>query len=604
MADVLTIGGVTKTMQAGSLRITEMLNGRSTASFDVVSMDGTYRPEPNDPVEISRDSAIIFAGFVFQPDEEGHRTISGSAIVTKVQCVDYNALPSRRQVAITLEAGTMKAQLTQLAAVLSPYGVVIDPGQADGASFDEMAFPYGPFDEILDKYSVATGLPWEVTYTATPAVDNLILRMLAPASNPAPFDLATGDRNVVGDIAPSPSLGDYANRIIFRFSEAARAAYAILSATANWADTETVEIGSKTYTFQATLTNADGNVQLGGTTQDSLNNLQRAITLGGTPGTDYAAAMTVHSQVTAYIASDGPLVATALQAGVSGNSIGVATNNPDAAWRVAGGAAVSAMQFGVDEALSNQVIAEDIPAQDGGANLVEKTIEDPKVFDESLAQTLADGYLVRALAIQTAFTYETRQIGIHPGMSQTVTIPERNLSGTALITGVTVYSMGHRILRSKVTAVMGLVIPESPLQMFKGWGGATGSVGISVVSTGGGSTGVGKVVLGGSDFADVPMDAVTPAYTDIRNCDPYVARSSYTALVRAWLWARNGGAVTMRLRNVTDSTTAGSASNTASAKPSSPQTFSAVIESGKEYRAQVIGAASDGVFAMSSLEAA
>ena len=63
----------------------------------------------------------------------------------------------------------------------------------------------------------------------------------------------------------------------------------------------TVVIGSKTYTFQATLTDVDGNVHVGATDQDSINNLIAAINLDGTGeiGVDFAAAMTVNTDVTA-----------------------------------------------------------------------------------------------------------------------------------------------------------------------------------------------------------------------------------------------------------------------------------------------------------------
>ncbi len=73
-----------------------------------------------------------------------------------------------------------------------------------------------------------------------------------------------------------------------------------LTFTGNAGDTETVTIGTKVYTFQTVLTNVDGNVLIGATASDSLDNLIAAINLGAGAGTTYATATTIHSQVRAY----------------------------------------------------------------------------------------------------------------------------------------------------------------------------------------------------------------------------------------------------------------------------------------------------------------
>lgn len=96
----------------------------------------------------------------------------------------------------------------------------------------------------------------------------------------------------------------------------------VLTATVNFADGETVTIGSKVYTIQNTLTNVDGNVKLGATLTATLLNLLRAINRsGGTPGTDYAVAMTAHPSVDA-IASDATTLSLRAKAsGTSANTI-------------------------------------------------------------------------------------------------------------------------------------------------------------------------------------------------------------------------------------------------------------------------------------------
>ena len=99
----------------------------------------------------------------------------------------------------------------------------------------------------------------------------------------------------------------------------------ILTLTANILDTETVTIGTKVYTFQDTLVNADGNVKIGATASLTLDNFIAAITLvGGVPGTDYALLMTVHPDVTAAAGALDTMDVTALVGGTDGNAIAVA----------------------------------------------------------------------------------------------------------------------------------------------------------------------------------------------------------------------------------------------------------------------------------------
>ena len=68
-----------------------------------------------------------------------------------------------------------------------------------------------------------------------------------------------------------------------RFNEAARQAYAFLNGEAGgsaFVDGDTVVIGSRTYTFQSTLTNVNGHIQVGASVGDSILNLTAAIVAG------------------------------------------------------------------------------------------------------------------------------------------------------------------------------------------------------------------------------------------------------------------------------------------------------------------------------------
>lgn len=98
----------------------------------------------------------------------------------------------------------------------------------------------------------------------------------------------------------------------------------LTSTGTNPSNGDTVTIGSKTYTFQTTLTNVDGNVKIGATAALSMTNLFNAINVisgSGTPGTDFAAATTAHTTVTATNPTSTTVFIRAISTGTGGNSI-------------------------------------------------------------------------------------------------------------------------------------------------------------------------------------------------------------------------------------------------------------------------------------------
>ena len=86
-------------------------------------------------------------------------------------------------------------------------------------------------------------------------------------------------------------------------------------------DGDTIVIGSRTYTWEGTLTEVDGNIWIGANVAAAKLNLGYAIAAsGGTPGTDYATAMTANTEVTiaAFVSDDA--VFSSILAGVAANS--------------------------------------------------------------------------------------------------------------------------------------------------------------------------------------------------------------------------------------------------------------------------------------------
>lgn len=105
-----------------------------------------------------------------------------------------------------------------------------------------------------------------------------------------------------------------------------------LTASGVFTDTQTVTVGGKVYTTQTALTNADGNVLIGASAAATLQNLKDAINLTGTPGTQYAAAMTINQQVRATFNDATTLVVKARNVGGMGNNIATTETQTNAAW--------------------------------------------------------------------------------------------------------------------------------------------------------------------------------------------------------------------------------------------------------------------------------
>jgi len=129
----------------------------------------------------------------------------------------------------------------------------------------------------------------------------------------------------------------------------------VLTLTATPLDTETVTIDGKVYTFQTVLTNVNGNVLIGASANDALNNLIDAIVLGPGSGTLYAALTTLHPTIKA---EDGPgdtLNAIARLAGVQGTLITTTEALTNGSWgdtTLTGG--VSAIDWLLFDKVDNQ----------------------------------------------------------------------------------------------------------------------------------------------------------------------------------------------------------------------------------------------------------
>lgn len=590
----LKIGGVSVGCLYESISITETTNGRNKMSATVFVSGSVYRPGTWQTAEVFEDGTLIFSGAIETPTEEGFGNIGWSLIQTRIEAIDHNELPDRRIISIVFPIGrTMKQCMQDLIPYLTGYGVSLDPAQIDGSALTtEARYDDQPVTDILNDLSALftsiSGVQcvWEVTYT-------LLLRMFTPSTHAAPYDVGEGDGTAIGDMIVRPSLSNFGNYVILRFSSAALKAYAFLAPGANVVDADTVTIGSQTYTFQSSFVDASGNVAIGTTLDHSLDNLVAAIMHGAGAGTVYGAATPIHSSVEAYIYRSGQIAARALTAGASGNSIAVATHGSIApSWFGEGAIPVITLQLGADQSLSSRVFASD------AASIVargrrDRLVDRPDIFDPAIAQILCNDALSKFLLEIQEITYVTYEKGAHPGMVQDITAPSRNVTGNCLITDVKLaMEQGDLDLRRTVTAFGSTTLPIrwqdlAASGLFgQGGGGSFGGGGGSSVTL---VTATGRTLypLGGvrSEFQRSPIAYPSVSSwvsaTGVRVQIDSAARGTVNAtVVLSARVLQAGYGVWFRLRDVMNNVTAGVNSGAVSTTTLSLLSFPVILTVG------------------------
>lgn len=440
-----TIAGVSVNIRAETLRIAETMNGRNTLSVEVVSAPGTYRPLVGSEIIFTEDGVRIFGGFIDIPSESGLSPYGGSAITTRVQAVDFNALADRRVVSITQNEASLHSWLTLLTPFLA--GVSLDGAQPTGPTLPRIEFVNRSVRDALEELSLITASvtntswSWEIDYSK-------VLRMREVGTMSAPFNVVPGiDTNALGDITVEPSRVDYANRIL-------------------------LDAGSGTQLVTETFV---------GNGSQIVFPLTRRIS--GFPNPVKVNGDIVN--VDEYVAS-GSLFKWAYRA--SDNAIVMHTEAPPGTFHAPLGSGET-LEVTYTGQYPIRYQADDVVEQ-GMHGIVERVIAAPDVFDPVMAQALADGYLTRSVVSYKTVRYATFRKAVHPGQTQSILVNDRNLTGTFLVTDVAIYETRNRLIRS-VTAVSGTKYPGSWRDTFRQLtrgGGSSGSTtvsGVPVLASGG-----------------------------------------------------------------------------------------------------------------------
>lgn len=413
MALVLTIGGTTKTLRAGSLSISQTVNGRSTASFDVVSTDGSYRPAIDAEVLITEDGTRIFGGLVQRPEERGIVSGYTAGIITKISCVDFNHYAERRLANGTQPEQTLEDYLTFLVGYLAQFGVTLHGSQVTGPTIPTLTWEYVKVSEVFNQLATLTandGVPFQWR------IDEFkVLRMYQPSTVAAPFNITTNTpTQVIGDISVLSSREHYANSIIVMAP----------SVTETNRTEEFTGDGSTTeFTLGYTLLNSRGYVTSDGVYE----------TLG----------LTGEGATWTYDPNDNTITRTSAPANT---------------------APISIVFDGTLRAVAQAFDTGEITA----VGYHEKLIRIDAVPDQATAQSIADAELAAALALHQTVKYRTRETGLVVGQSQTITVPRRNVDATGVITDINIRELVNNDLTDLVRDVT-VLVDDTQTNVRKNW---------------------------------------------------------------------------------------------------------------------------------------
>jgi hypothetical protein len=214
-----------------------------------------------------------------------------------------------------------------------------------------------------------------------------------------------------GPVVKGPyDSGTYPVEITWTPVGAGATASDVFTATAQFATGDIVHIGSKAYTFQASLTNVDGNVWIGANEAAGLANLMNAANLGPGAGIAYAAATVKQPDGVIATSTGTTLTATAPAIGASYNSVATTytpIGSSEGSW------AHATLQGGVDLATNTDVILYQLTCTVAGPSGTAQIA----VTSDTLGEATAAAVVTSA----TPFTIGTKGLTITPVFAGSLT---------------------------------------------------------------------------------------------------------------------------------------------------------------------------------------
>jgi hypothetical protein len=394
----------------GQFRSEYVLNGPDIFACFVLPTEGSpsRRFELDDEVELTQDGTVIAAGLITHVDEEG---LGGPLpeFLSRITVTGYAEILQRRHVSFSTSLGSPGSPGLSLVDILSYLvttfwasdGLTLHPSQSTGPVVKEMAWEDALGTEILNWLAQECGMVWRVD-------EQKRLRMWAKGDIAAPYNIDVDDvpAKYFGDIRVSKARFEgYANRVIVKGQKQTILEY---GETVTSTGTETV--------FTAT--------------QEMIGFRTGAVKVTNVPSLG--------------VALDDVKWETARLVGGSGDPIWEVDTDAGTFTRLDGALPSGAIiRLIYDAEVSPRGEANDLTDQ--ATSPIRDEVVQAQVTTDADAQDLAEQILPYFVAAKDKKPrFSTFEDGIIlPGQTLTMDVPERDISGTVMVTRVTLrYQQG------------------------------------------------------------------------------------------------------------------------------------------------------------------
>jgi microcystin-dependent protein len=177
-------------------------NERGRARFTTLA---SYCPSTHDEVLLYEQdgTTVLFGGVVTRLSHRGIASLEG----TDVECSDYSVYADWVHATLSYAtAHTLADVLWDLALILAPYDIELDPGQVTGPTLEPFAWENRRVSDALRDLTAWTGYVWSIS------PGQKYLSMVVPGTAAAPWNISDAAPHC-RDLSWVESDGAYANKI-------------------------------------------------------------------------------------------------------------------------------------------------------------------------------------------------------------------------------------------------------------------------------------------------------------------------------------------------------------------------------------------------------